>query len=65
MDFELSADQRAFADTARQFAQAELAPHAAHWDAEGIFPKEAIAKAGGPKPGAAKAGAADGGTAPT
>ena len=46
MDFELTEDQRAFADTARQFAQAELAPHAAHWDAEGIFPKEAIAKAG-------------------
>ncbi len=46
MDFELSEDQRAFADTARQFALAELAPHAAHWDAEGIFPKEAIAKAG-------------------
>ncbi len=46
MDFELSDDQRAFADTARQFAQAELAPHAARWDAEGIFPREAIAKAG-------------------
>jgi alkylation response protein AidB-like acyl-CoA dehydrogenase len=46
MDFELTEDQRAFADTARQFALAELAPHAAHWDAEGIFPREAIAKAG-------------------
>ncbi|WP_021025110.1 acyl-CoA dehydrogenase family protein [Comamonas sp. B-9] len=46
MDFELSEDQRAFADTARAFAQAELAPHAAHWDAEAIFPREAIAKAG-------------------
>lgn len=46
MDFELSEDQRAFADTARQFAQAELAPHAAHWDAEGIFPRDVIAKAG-------------------
>lgn len=46
MDFELSEDQRAFADTARQFAQAELAPHAAQWDAEAIFPREAIAKAG-------------------
>ena len=29
MDFELTEEQRAFADTARQFAQAELAPHAA------------------------------------
>ena len=46
MDFELTEEQRAFAQTARDFAQAELAPHAAHWDAEGIFPKEAIAKAG-------------------
>ncbi|MEF9965484.1 MAG: acyl-CoA dehydrogenase family protein [Comamonas sp.] len=46
MDFELSEDQRAFADTARDFAQAELAPHAAHWDAEAVFPREAIAKAG-------------------
>jgi len=47
MDFELTEEQRAFAQTARDFAQAEFAPHAAHWDEEGIFPKEAIAKAGG------------------
>lgn len=46
MDFELTEEQRAFAQTARNFAQAEFAPHAAHWDEEGIFPKEAIAKAG-------------------
>ncbi|MDH1253195.1 acyl-CoA dehydrogenase family protein [Comamonas thiooxydans] len=46
MDFELSEDQRAFADTARAFAQAELAPHAAEWDRDHIFPREAIAKAG-------------------
>ena len=46
MDFALTEEQRAFAQTARDFAQAELAPHAAHWDEEGIFPKEAIAKAG-------------------
>lgn len=46
MNFELSEDQRAFAETARQFAQDELAPLAARWDAEGIFPREAIAKAG-------------------
>ncbi|ADX46513.1 Butyryl-CoA dehydrogenase [Paracidovorax avenae ATCC 19860] len=46
MDFELTEEQRAFADTAREFARAELAPHAAQWDAEGIFPREAIAKAG-------------------
>lgn len=46
MDFELTEEQRAFAQTARDFALAEFAPHAAEWDAEGIFPKEAIAKAG-------------------
>ncbi|MFT3815062.1 MAG: acyl-CoA dehydrogenase family protein [Acidovorax sp.] len=46
MDFELTGEQRAFAQTARAFAQAEFAPHAARWDAEGIFPREAIAKAG-------------------
>ncbi|HVL44704.1 MAG TPA: acyl-CoA dehydrogenase family protein, partial [Acidovorax sp.] len=46
MDFELSEEQRAFAQTAREFAIGQLAPHAAHWDEEGIFPKEAIAKAG-------------------
>ena len=46
MDFELTEEQRAFAQTARDFAQAEFAPHAAHWDEEGIFPREAIAKAG-------------------
>ena len=34
MDFELTEEQRAFAQTARDFAQAELAPHAAHWDEE-------------------------------
>ncbi|MFT3717135.1 acyl-CoA dehydrogenase family protein [Pseudorhodoferax sp.] len=46
MDFELSGDQQAFADTARAFARNELAPHAARWDREAVFPREAIAKAG-------------------
>lgn len=46
MDFELSEEQRAFAETAREFAAAEFAPHAARWDAESFFPKDAIAKAG-------------------
>ncbi|GGH57037.1 acyl-CoA dehydrogenase [Comamonas phosphati] len=46
MDFELTEDQHAFADTARAFAKDELAPHAAEWDREHIFPREAIAKAG-------------------
>lgn len=42
----LSEEQHAFREAARDFAQAELAPHAARWDAESIFPREAIAKAG-------------------
>jgi len=46
MNFELSEEQSAFAQTAHDFAAAEFAPHAARWDAESIFPKEAIAKAG-------------------
>ncbi len=46
MDFELSDDQRAFQRSAREFAAGEFAPHAARWDAEGIFPREVIAAAG-------------------
>lgn len=46
MDFELTDEQRAFAQAARDYAQGELAPHAARWDAEGIFPREAFARAG-------------------
>ena len=46
MDFELTEEQRAFAETARDFARAELAPYAAQWDAESTFPREAIRKAG-------------------
>ncbi|WDE07486.1 acyl-CoA dehydrogenase family protein [Thalassomonas viridans] len=46
MNFELTEDQQMFADTAKQFADAEFAPHAAKWDQEHIFPKDVIAKAG-------------------
>ncbi|HUD32664.1 MAG TPA: acyl-CoA dehydrogenase family protein [Variovorax sp.] len=46
MNFELSEEQLAFAQTARDFAVAEFAPHAARWDAEAFFPREAIARAG-------------------
>lgn len=46
MDFELSEEQRAFADTARSFAQTELAPFAAQWDREQTFPRDAIRAAG-------------------
>lgn len=46
MNFELSDEQRAFQQTAREFAAGELAPHAATWDAESIFPREALSAAG-------------------
>ncbi len=46
MNFELTEDQKMFADMAKQFADAEFAPHAAKWDAEHIFPKDIIAQAG-------------------
>lgn len=46
MNFDLTEDQQAFAETARQFADQELAPFAAKWDKEHYFPKEVIKKAG-------------------
>ena len=46
MDFELNADQRAFVDMATTFADNELAPKAAEWDAEEVFPVEVLRKAG-------------------
>lgn len=46
MDFELSEDQRAFRDTAREFAAREFAPQAARWDAEGHFPVDVLRRAG-------------------
>ena len=45
MDFALSEEQAAFQDAARAFAQAEFAPDAARWDAEKIFPVDALRKA--------------------
>ncbi|MBE1298950.1 MAG: acyl-CoA dehydrogenase [Alteromonadaceae bacterium] len=46
MNFNLTEDQFAFAETAKQFSDQELAPNAAKWDKEHIFPKEVIQKAG-------------------
>ncbi len=46
MDFELNEDQRAFSDTAQQFAEERLAPMAAEWDEKQIFPKEVLREAG-------------------
>ena len=46
MDFNLSSDQRAFQDMAREFADREFKPFAEEWDRDKIFPKEAIRKGG-------------------
>ncbi|MBL4830959.1 MAG: acyl-CoA dehydrogenase family protein [Aliivibrio sp.] len=46
MDFELNEDQRAFADTAHQFALEQLSPMAAEWDEKQFFPKEVLRQAG-------------------
>ncbi len=46
MDFELNDDQTAFADMAQAFAHNEMAPYAAHWDQEQIFPVDMLKKAG-------------------
>ncbi|MDB5773955.1 MAG: acyl-CoA dehydrogenase [Herbaspirillum sp.] len=46
MDFDLNEDQLAFQQSARDFAAGEMAPHAARWDEEAIFPVDVIAKAG-------------------
>ena len=45
MDFELSEEQRAIQDTARDFARAEMMPHAKDWDENSTFPVETLRKA--------------------
>src|SRR5258707_4782103 len=45
MDFNLSDDQLAFQETARQFAQDEWLPQAAGWDSREEFPVDALRKA--------------------
>ncbi|GBL02739.1 acyl-CoA dehydrogenase family protein [Glaciecola sp. KUL10] len=46
MNFELNEDQKAFAETAKQFADQALAPYASKWDREHIFPVDTIKEAG-------------------
>ena len=46
MDFNLNDDQRAFVNLAQQFAANELAPNAAKWDEEAIWPLAAMQQAG-------------------
>jgi alkylation response protein AidB-like acyl-CoA dehydrogenase len=45
MDFQLSEDQRAIEDAARDFAEAELAPNSARWDEEKHFPVDVMRRA--------------------
>jgi alkylation response protein AidB-like acyl-CoA dehydrogenase len=46
LDFSLNEDQKAFVESARAFSAGALAPYAAKWDEEAIFPKDALAQAG-------------------
>jgi butyryl-CoA dehydrogenase len=46
MDFELTEEQRMFQETARQFADKEIAPIAEKVDEQGQFPQETIRKLG-------------------
>src|SRR5207237_3392450 len=43
--FELSEEQRAIQDTARNFARAEMMPQAKDWDENSTFPVETLRKA--------------------
>ncbi|OAN50464.1 acyl-CoA dehydrogenase family protein [Magnetospirillum moscoviense] len=42
MQFGLTEDQEAFRQAARDFAEGEMAPHAAHWDEHEIFPADTL-----------------------
>jgi short-chain 2-methylacyl-CoA dehydrogenase len=46
VDFELSDEQRALQGMIREFAAAEVAPHAADWDRDETFPLETVRKLG-------------------
>ena len=45
MEFGLSEEQQQFRDAARAFAEGELAPNAAAWDEDSIFPVDALRQA--------------------
>ena len=46
MDFSLNEEQKAFVESARAFAEGALAPNAARWDEESIFPRDVLQQAG-------------------
>jgi alkylation response protein AidB-like acyl-CoA dehydrogenase len=45
MDFDLTEEQRAIQDTARQFARSEMMPHARDWDENSTFPVDTLRRA--------------------
>ena len=46
MSYELSAEHEAFRRSVREFAEAEIAPHAAEWDRKHHFPSDVVHKMG-------------------
>jgi alkylation response protein AidB-like acyl-CoA dehydrogenase len=46
LDFSLSEEQQLLQQTVRDFAQAEIAPHAREWDEKQAFPREIFTKLG-------------------
>jgi butyryl-CoA dehydrogenase len=46
MDLEFSEEQEAFRKVVRDFAEAEIEPHAPRWDEEHLFPVETVLKMG-------------------
>src|ERR1044072_4547522 len=47
MSFELSREHEEFRRSVREFAEAEIAPHAARWDKDHHFPSDVVQKMGG------------------
>jgi butyryl-CoA dehydrogenase len=47
MSFELSREHEEFRRSVREFAQAEIGPHAAQWDKDHHFPTDVVQKMGG------------------
>jgi hypothetical protein len=47
MDFELTEEQRAFQELARNFARDEMAPNAAAWDRDSVFPVQVLRQGAG------------------
>ena len=62
MDFDLTDEQRAIVDLARDFARSEMLPNAAEWDEKTIFPVDTLRRAASLGLAAIYCGEANGGT---